>query len=237
MTPTDNQRVTKRVVRLWIVALAQICVGLLVSPMTAVSRVRVVGAPATDHERITRHLQALSGSPYVRAPLRETESRVLANPELETASLRNNMFGSAVLRVKPKVAVARLDGSRPIFLSSRGSAYQAGSAAAGLPLVQLQAEAFNANLCLSGSWEAQKIASLCGVLPPYFRKPELVIDVDRRGVASLVLPRHGRVIMGSLDNLEQKVEVLQRLLETRPGFLAKIKQLNLTAPDYPVFEP
>ena len=111
--------------------------GVALSPVTAVRRVRVEGAPEADRERLTLLLQSLKGVPCARVDARTVESKALENSELRGASLARTPFGSAVLRVARRVPVARLFGDLDTGLSADGVLYRASQLPKDLPTVNL----------------------------------------------------------------------------------------------------
>lgn len=221
----------------WAAFVATVVAGVVWSPITAVRAVRVVGARPEDRAAIKSALQLLSGVPCAVVPVRRVESLVQSSDGVRKATLARNPFGSALLRVEPHVPVARLDPRRPIYLSREGTVFTMRASAGRLPLVRAPMVAQNANLTLVGAWQPLQVADLCARVPRDLTARRLLIEVDRRGVVTLRPEGMCRIILGSPTDLLRKLERLGEIMKTRPAFLATIKELNLTAPDNPVYVP
>lgn len=221
----------------WAALVVVVVTGMLWSPITAVRTVRVVGAREEDRSAIASALQSLSGVPCAMVVARRVESLVQASDGVRKATLARNPFGSALLRVESHQPVARLDARRPIFLSREGVVFTMRAHPGRLPIVKAPIEAANANLTLVGSWQPRLVADLCMQVPRDLQTDALGIELDRRGVVTLQPEGKCRIVLGSPTDLPRKLERLRDILKTRPLFLATIKELNLTAPDNPVYVP
>ncbi len=222
---------------LWLLALANIAAGLAWSPATSVKRVRVVGAAPADRVSISDAAQTMRNVPCLRANPKLMETLVLASDEVEDAAFSQNLFGRGLLKVKNHRPVAAVSEHKSLLLASNGDVYQTKQPAPALPVAKLPPEAFGPNTCLCGGWESGQIAELCALLVTQLPNLDWSVAVDRRGVISLGCRTGGQVILGSSEGLSDKVRRLRQQLQVDPQLLSKVKVLNLTAPNHPVFIP
>lgn len=222
---------------LWFLCFANLTLGLGLSSITAAYRVRVVGAPPDDRERIERHLQALRGIPCLRSDRRLIESLVQAGDEVARADFSQNVFGRGVLQIKSRRAVARLDVERPTALSEDGVVFATRTDLSGLPLVKIGGLAKAPNLAIAGAWESGSVAGLCADLAAKWPKTRWMVEVDNIGVLSLYRGSGAMVVLGSSDDLAEKLKRLEKIMEESPSLMDRVRRIDLTSPKNPVYEP
>lgn len=210
--------------------------GAAFSPITAVRKVRVEGAPAADEARLIGLLQNLRGVPCARVNARVLESEALQNPELRGASLARTPFGTAVLRVARRQAVARLFAASKIGLTADGVLYPASALADDLPTVKLPADYPAIGLTLGNGWRSVDVARLAGLITGISSREPIRIDLERGGRVCLNIDG-GLVDLGACDGLEAKVSRLREILQKRPDLFVTVQTLKLVAVQTPVFIP
>lgn len=222
---------------LWSLLVLDIALGLAISPITAAHRVRVVGAPEQDQERIARHLQTLRGIPCLRSDRRNVETLIQAGEEIARADFSQNIFGRGVLQIVPRRPVARLDVERPSALSADGTVYATRTDLSDLPLVKVGGLAKAPNLTIAAAWEPGAIAGLCAELTAKWPKSRWTVEVDNIGVLSLYRGSGGIVVLGSTDDLTEKLKRLEKIMEESPDLLDRVRKIDLTSPRNPVYVP
>lgn len=222
---------------LWTLAVLNLIAGMLWSPLTAVTKVRVVGVPAGDRERVQTLLEDLEAVPAMRVRAVAVESRVLQEPALRTAKYRQNIFGRGLLAVESRRPVARLAGSDSVALSDDGRLFVPFSSTDHLPQLALPETALAPSASIYGSWESLRVADLCQELLRSVPEVDWTVRLDTRGVISLKGPSPGTVVLGSTRELDLKLERLEQVMQSSPGFLAQVKELNLTDPENPAMIP
>lgn len=210
--------------------------GIYYSPVTGVRKVRVVGAPAADEDRLTRLLQGLRGVPCARVNAQHIETMVLRNPELRSASLTRTPFGSATLRVVRRSPVARLFGYPSIALSDEGTVYPATELDQKIPLIKLPDRMPPATLTLTHGWPARDVASLATMVASLPAKDPVRIDLDPQGRVCLNIDT-GRVDLGFCDRMEAKIARLRETLKSRPDLFRTVLTVNLQTPEQPSYVP
>ncbi len=216
--------------------LVNVVAGVALSPVTAVRRVRVEGAPMADRARLTGLLQRLKGVPCARVDARSVEAEALQNSELRGASLSRTPFGSAVLRVARRSPVARLYAWPDTGLSAEGVLYRATQLPSDLPTVNLPAEYPTVGLALGNAWRSADVAHLAELVRGLGSGEPPRIDLVGGGRVCLNIDS-GIVDLGRCDELDAKVARLRQYLTERPNLFATVHKLILVRPDYPTFEP
>lgn len=215
---------------LWTLFLADVCVGLALSPVTGVTHVRVEGARDFDRERVARLLQDLRDVPCLRADAYAVESRFLLLPEARSAELSRNVFGRAVFSVSYHEPVARVVGYPSVALSREGILYHAERLSAGLPRLKIPASASAPHLALCLGWDGRSLSYVCLKLRTIEHMENAVVEVDSRGALCLNSGIGSRIVLGPSERLDEKLEKLAAILRERPGILQQVTELNLISP-------
>ncbi len=217
---------------LWLLLIGNVVAGLLYSPITRLRHVRVDGALAYDQPRITRVVEALQDVPCAQIGAQKAESDFLTMAEARSASLTRNIFGSAILKVGYRRPVARLTDHPDVGLTIDGVLFPAYSMNEGLPTVTLPKDLTSPALTLANAWEPAKLASLAVKAKQLLPQDLLNIQIGDAGVVYLNIGS-GRVVIGSLDDIDAKIQALKDYLAKDPEVLSKVKALNIMRPDHP----
>ena len=220
---------------LWTLFVVNVAVGVWASPLTAVRRVRVIGAPPSAQARIEQTIQTLKGRPLVRVNWTALRYRLGLSSDVLSVSVLPNIFGRAVVKVGLRAPVAKIANSE-LFLDKTGTVFTTSNEPVGLPILQPPPRAFATNTMVVGSWECGLLAQLCQILVAQMPNVEWNVAVSDLGVISLQAESGAEVVMGSSNDLPQKVEKLKTLLEEKPDLLKRVRQLNLTSPDTPAID-
>src|SRR4051794_12816207 len=79
---------------LWLLVIVNVTAGLLFSPATSLTQIRVKGAQGSDFARITKELQWLKDKPRLTINTPSVEEQILRRPDVRSANLSCNIFGS-----------------------------------------------------------------------------------------------------------------------------------------------
>jgi cell division septal protein FtsQ len=232
---------------LWLLLTVAICLGVWYSPITSIRNVRVEGALPSDRDRLGSILKALEDIPVARIDPRVTEGKVLENSAVYQAELTRSLFGTALLKVSYRQPVARLLGHPNVLLDADGVLYRtqvppidgtprAKPVGPFIPQIQLPDNGPPTLLTLAGNWQPKTMAKLAQDVVKLRLSDVIRIQVEPGGVVCLNMGT-GRVILGSLDDLDKKLAVLRERLATNPSELDQVQELNLTAPESPSFIP
>jgi cell division septal protein FtsQ len=220
---------------LWLALGLNLAAGLLLSPATAVSRVRIEGAAEgeTEAARLNQALQKISDQPALRARTWTALEEVHRRPDVKTASLTVNLLGRGLLKVSYYEPVAVLTSNPNLSLSSEGTIIPSRPGSNDLPSVQLFPDALNAQATLSGGWEGKPVADICRRAEAA-RLPNVTVEVTQNGAVSLRLGKEARVVLGLPDKLDAKFERLAQVRAQDQRILTGGTELVLIAPDRPV---
>jgi cell division protein FtsQ len=221
---------------LWVLLILNIAAGLCFSPLTAIRWVRVDGAPSWEEPRLTAIVLKLEGVPCAQVKRTEIESAVLSLPEVRSARLDRNLFGSADLRVGYRQAVARIDGSSGIGLSLEGVMFPSDHLSPDLPTVRLDPEQMHPGLGIAANWPIVAVARLAVKAREIADRKPLVIELGKGSVLCLNMGA-GQVNFGSCDDMDAKLTVLKRLLSQDPNYLSRVKTLDLALASAPTAVP
>lgn len=222
---------------LGVLLIINVVVGLALSQVTGVRRARVVGSPPTETARISRILESLRGRPFALISNDIVASEVLESPDLVDARLKTNLFGSSVLTVSARKAVAAIQGYSGTFLDERGTLFRSQREEKALPLLHLEPGFIQANAAVTANWPSGPTASLCRSLAHFPELAGATVHLDGRG--RLWLSRDGlaRVELGGAEALDEKLRRLRGLLDEQPSLLKSVKSLTLTDPARPAVVP
>jgi hypothetical protein len=210
--------------------------GILYSPITAVRKVRVEGAPENDQGRLIGLLQHLRGVPCARVNARAIESEAMHNPEIRGASLARTPFGSAILHIARRTAVARLFAGPNIGLSAEGVFYPASALDENLPLVELPGDYPKAALTIGNGWRSADVARLATLVRTIPSKGPVRIRVVGGGRLCLNIDS-GVVDLGDYQRLDDKVAWVGKTLRAQPDLFVNVQSVSLVKIDAPMFVP
>jgi cell division septal protein FtsQ len=213
-----------------------VAAGIWFSPVTMIRRVRVEGSLPGDQDRFIQMMQSLKGIPCAQVDPRDVESQALANSDVRSAELSRTPFGSALLRVTYRRPVARLFGSPNVLLSEEGVLYPSAQVSDDLPVVQLLHGGPPTLGTLAANWQPTSIAKLAVDARKIFPEGDVRIQEGQGGVVWLNVAA-GRVILGSLDDLEAKLNTLRKRRVDFPNELSENEALDLTSPNNPSLQP
>ncbi len=221
---------------LWILLILNVSAGLMFSQITSIVRVRTVGVKAFDRDRIQLILNGLKDTPCFRIDSRVVETAVMNSPDVDKAEFTRNVFGNALLTVRYRVPVAKLESVDEEALSIDGVLFRASELPLDLPTLRLPRGGPPTLVGLAGNWQPQSLAALSVYARQHYPKIESKISVDARGVVCLNIGS-GRVILGSCDDLDVKLKTLESRLQRNPQELDQVQELNLTSPTVPATVP
>lgn len=217
---------------LWLLFLGSTGIGLAYSPITSVVRARVDGARPFDEPRLRDILAKLQGIPGARINAKQVETEVLRLPEVRSAELTRNIFGSALLKVRYRRPIARVKNTGNVALTIDGVLYPANELGDDLPVVSLPPGEPKVMLTFAGNWQPVALAKLTARAREMWPGQRLEIALDDRGSVCLNM-EDGRVVLGSPNDYEKKLDILEERLRRNPGELRNVVELNLTAPENP----
>ena len=222
---------------LWLLLAANVAAGLAFSPATAVRTVRVDGAPAYDHDRITQLLQGLRNVPCARVSGAHFETEAQSQGDVLVADMRRNPFGRATLAITYRQPVATLEGHPGVLLSDHGVLYAGRQITGPLPRVRLREETIAPIAVMAGVWPSEAVAMVCKRAFEFGPPEKALLDVDSSGRLCLNMDAGAQIVFGSSEELDRKFAEVHRVLQGHPSLLEEGFGVNVTAPDKPVIVP
>lgn len=207
--------------------------GILYSPALSVRRVTIEGARSGEAPLAAKALAGLRGRPALRTDVLGIESVALGDARYAAADFRRSLFGSGRLTLTKRVPVAVVVDDPPLLMDASGTVYDDPNGDwKSLPRVILPVDLRVTSATLGAPCDLRRLAEIAIGVRPIVGETPVGIDVRSGGVICLNM-ESARVRLGTGDRLEAKLSTLRRILETKPGILRGIKELNLMAPDRP----
>lgn len=219
---------------------ANLVAGALYSPLSTVRRVRVEGAPLEDEGRLRDLMQKLKGVPCAQVNARALEAEALQNSEIKSASLARTPFGTAVLKIVRRTAVAHLDRYRGTGLTEDGVLYRSTVPLDDLPTVALPEDHRFVGLTLGNGWRPVDVARLATSIRSIPSDRPIKIDLDKGGRVCLNIGTGafvGIVDFGPYEGLDAKAARLESILRERPNLFESVQTLKLVNIDNPAYVP
>lgn len=221
---------------LWLLFVLNTSFGFAFSPITSATKVKVIGAAQSDHERITLALQGLKDKPALRSQRDKVLADLYRRPDLDSAEISQNIFGRAELHLSYDLPVAQLATNPNVVLTDTGILTGMPDIPARLPRLKLFEGASDPVAAIAGRWKHRDIADVCRrVLTAQL--DNVTISVAASGNVRLQLGSGAMVKLGAPEYLAAKFEKLARALEMTPDEFTSGRELNLVVPDKPAFGP
>lgn len=209
--------------------------GLAYSPITSATKVRVVGAYASDQERIKVAVQELRRKPALRGGAEVMIEQINRRPDVRSVEFGQNLFRRGRVSVRYYPPVARVAALPKSILTSQGTICQTQESIEDLPPLRFVGPSVPTATLLE-RFESRKIADVCARAKT-LRITRLEIVVLESGGVCLNSGTTGRVILGPPDDLDDKFEKLDEVLQQQPTVLNDRKELVLIVPSKPMVRP
>lgn len=209
-----------------------IVAGLIFSPITSITRVRVLGAEPFDRARIQGLMEGFAGRPVASLVPREIESHVTEAPEVKDVDFTRNWFGRAQLKITYRKPVAKVSGTPSLYLSDEGVLYNSRQKVGVLPNAELPQSSAPAALTFAVETPLEPLGELCARIPA---------PIDTAGAVALYHPEKGLclntgeasalVVFGPAERLDEKLAGLSQILRENPNILRENSEVNLIVPE------
>ncbi len=215
---------------------ANIAVGLAYSPITSATRVRVEGAYASDKDRIAEAVQLIRRKPALRSGAQPMIEQIYRRPDIRDVTFGQNLFRRGLVKVRYFAPVAQVVNMPRTILTAQGSICQTLEPIEGLPRLSWTPGGPTPTATLVERVESRKVADVCSRAAT-LKIAALEIVVLENGGVCLNSGKTGRVLLGPPDNLDEKFETLDRILDSQPTVLAENKEVVLIVPEKPMVRP
>lgn len=218
--------------------------GMAFSPLTGLRKVTVVGATEEDAAQVAKALQPFAQVPWARFDVGAASEALLVSDAVRSVSLTTNVFGRGEVRFAYRRPVARLAGRPAVYLDDRGTLFYwegrpdvAGEDGSVLPELTLPPRFLEFNGLILGVWESGAVVSVVEGLKSRGIQLDYSLAMDEQSVLSLQVTDGPEVVLGSSDELPEKLDVLKRLVERDARSFGRARLVNLTAPGRPSISP
>jgi hypothetical protein len=219
-----------------ILLIVNIAVGLTLSRLTVIRHIEIVGARDWERPRLESIAQSIKGRPCAQINPYVVESLVLQDTAIKGAQLDRNLFGDAVLTLEHEVPVARFYNHLTMGIGEDGVVYESDHFPADLPTIELGENEPRANLTLANDFPSATLAHLAQRVRQILPRNQVRIEY---GTGSSLCLNIGtdQIFLGSCEDIDLKLDMLQQKLSSEPDFLSKIKSFNLLYPKMPMTVP
>jgi len=211
--------------------------GMVWSPATSTKKVRFVGVPKHDEARVFTSCLPISNKAWLQLPIELVQKKILANPEVRSATISWNPFGKAVVAVKYHEPIAKVKTDPHIILTSDGRFIRWGQSTDNLLTLVVSRQVNHASFAFCTSWNSGGLAQVCQRIRRWHEFDGCVVELEERGAVSLTLRTGIKILLGMPDQLEQKMKVLSDILAQRPDVLNTAAELNIVSPRFPATRP
>lgn len=215
--------------------IVNIAAGLALSPVTSAVKVRVEGAHPSDQDQVREAVQALRRKPALRGGAEVAIEQIYRRPDVRSVEFGQNLFRRGLIKIRHYSPVAQVSGMPRTILTSQGSICQTMEAIDALPELRFTQSPVPTAMLVERS-ETRKIADICARAATLGIRDLSIVVLENGGVC-LNSGKTGRVIFGPPDDLDEKFETLDRILESQPTVLADQKEVVLIVPGKPMVRP
>jgi hypothetical protein len=212
---------------LWGLFGLNLVIGLVASPVTSATTIRIVGAPLIEQPRLERLAQLIDDRPYFLVDKDQVRSGAMENRAVQSAEYQANLFGRGVVTLRYRKAVATLGSG--LYLSRDGSVFLWRDEVPVRILVEPPTSPDAKNLAVFGTWPTATVASMCENIAERLPDRDWRLVVAKTGFVSLVPAQGGTVEFGSFEEMDRKIETLTSILRDEPDLLVRVKELNLAS--------
>lgn len=222
---------------LWTMFLGNTLAGLVLSPVTAVRTVRVVGAPQWDELRVQSILEGLKATPVLAIDVAKVETEVQAASSVDSARLSRTPFGSAKLEVVYRQPVARVMGSKSLFFCADGKTAEFLEPQTPAITVKLPEPSAQPVATLAGAWDFSGLANVCRKLENLPFAKDWIVEMNAFGSVFLQAGPVVVIEFGDTSKIDEKLDALAALFEDHHDLLDRVRSINVTAPARPMVVP
>lgn len=207
------------------------------SKITAIRTINLDGVRNSERLRLDRISDEIKGIPALKVDPRVVESPFMNQSRIQSADFRRNIFGYARLVLKYRKPIASIDGSKFTFLDESGVIFTDPEVKEPLPSILLQSKIKVTVMAISGVINYRELADL--VLLVKANLPETItggipveIEVQETGALCLNISS-GTAILGTSEDLKDKVEKLKQLMLEEPDLFRNYSTINMMVPSRP----
>lgn len=211
--------------------------GMVYSPLTAVTSVKVAGVPEWDQARVESILAKAQSIPSARLPVRALESQLLQASAVQSADLRRNLFGRAELKLQYRTPIARLSKPAGVAIDSEGAFFSVPALDSKLPTILGPADGWERQLTTFGSWPKARVAKLCSDVELIVPGESFSVELEAGGRLCLTNVGGADIELGPCDGLDAKLAALKGILDRDPSLLSRVRTVNLSVPEKPAMTP
>ena len=207
------------------------------SKITAIRSINLDGVRNSERLRLNRVASEIKGIPAMKVDPRVVESPFMNETRVKNADFRRNIFGIGRLTIQYRTAVASFSGANHTFLDNSGVVFTDLEENSPMPSILLQSKIKVSVMALSGVINYRQLSDLAQIVRSNFPGSisganPIEIEVQETGGVCLNM-NSGIVILGTSDQLAEKIEKLKQVLADTPDIFKANISINMMTPAHP----
>ena len=207
------------------------------SKLTCIRTINLEGVRNSERLRLERLANDIKGIPALKVDPRVVESPFMNETRIQNADFRRNVFGVGRLILVYRKAVASITGCKHTFIDESGVIFTDPEEKSAMPSILLQDQIKVTVMALCGVTNYKHVAELVGIVRASF--PETLsganpVEIEVQETGGLCLNMNsGIVILGTNENMTQKVEKLKQVFQENPDIFIENISINMMNPNNP----
>lgn len=205
----------------WTLFAINFTLGCFLSPITSVTKAKVIGAHPESHAEIEADLKQLEGIPYALIRRGWVENRLMIDGSATAIEWRGNIFGRAGFTLVPRDSVARVAGdglSSDMYLDRSGRIYRSSQASDRLVELRIPKRATEATGLLLSGWESSTAGAFAAGLPTVLGGDLSGCTITMSEDSAFRLEIAGsKLDLGALPSVEEALEQVEAFVRSRPS--------------------
>lgn len=207
--------------------------GVSTSKITQLRIVRASSNNARDHARLRSVLKRFDGVPQTQIRARDVENLIERSRAVAFSSYSGNILGSARIAVEYRTAVAKIEGYETLTMDAKGVVFSWPQAAKMRVKVAVAAQDLAPILCIADSSRLRELARIAGNVQDLARNHDLRLYCDEAGYLCFNIDSSLDVILGTENELEKKLAIVKKNVQSNPSFIAEHSKIIMVYPDDP----
>lgn len=205
----------------WSLFAFNLILGCFLSPITSVTKAKVIGAHPDSHADIAADLKRLEGIPYSLIKRGWVENRLLLDGSASALEWKGNIFGRVGFTLIPRTAVARIEGEgvpEDMSLDREGRLYRSVQPQPNLVALNIPNRAKESTGLILSGWEAGTAGAFAAGLPEILGGDLSGSKITMSEDSAFRLDISGSTLeLGALPSVEEALEQVLAFVKSRPS--------------------
>lgn len=195
--------------------------GCFLSPITSLTKIKVIGVHADSQEMVKSDLSQLEGIPYSLIRRGWVENRLLLDGSAAELKWSGNIFGRAAFTLVPRKAVAKVAGEGipdDMAIDQDGRLYRSTAPLSNLVVLLVPERAKESTGLILSGWEAGTAGAFAKGLPEVLGGDLSSCTITMSEDSAFRLEVSGSTLeLGALPSVEEALEQVSAFVKSRPA--------------------